>query len=88
VTELRSFLVLVNYHQRFVKSYSVIAAPLTDLLKKNQAWDWNSKCQGVFEALKRAVTEELVLTLPDSSKPYEVHTDASDFTIGGVLMQK
>ena len=46
VTELRSFLGLVNYYRRFIKSYSAVAAPLTDLLKKNRAWDWNSKCQG------------------------------------------
>jgi len=42
----------------------------------------------VFEALKRAVTEEPVPALPDFSKPHEVHTDASDFVIGGVLMQE
>ena len=88
VTELRSFLGLVNYFQRFIKSYSAMAALLTDLLKKNRAWDWSSKCQGAFEALKRAMTEELVLALPDFSKPYEVHTDTSDFAIRGVLMQE
>ena len=74
-TELRSFLGLVNYYRRFIKSYSTIAAPLTDLLKKNRAWDWNSECQEAFEALKRVVTEEPVLTLPNFNKSYEVHTD-------------
>lgn len=38
-----------------------------------------------FERLKKAVTEEPVLALPDHTKA--VHTDASDFAIGGVLMQ-
>jgi len=38
--------------------------------------------------LKRAVTEEPVLVIPEFSKPYEVHTNASDFAIGGVLMQE
>ena len=88
VTELRSFLGLVNYYRKFIKSYAVIATPLTDLLKKNRDWDWSSKCQGAFVALKRTVTEEPVLALPDFSEPYEVHTDASDFAIGGVLMQE
>ena len=40
-----------------------------------------------FEELKRAITREPVLALPDHSKSYEIHTDASDFAIGGVLMQ-
>ena len=44
-------------------------------------------CQEAFERLKRAITEEPVLALPDHTKPYEVQTDASDFAIGGVLMQ-
>ncbi|XP_059663382.1 uncharacterized protein LOC132309045 [Cornus florida] len=88
VTELRSFLGLVNYYRRFIKGYSARAAPLTDLLKKARAWSWTESCQGAFDDLKRAVIEEPVLSLPDHSKPYEVHTDASDFATGGMLMQE
>ena len=44
-------------------------------------------CQHVFEDLNKAVTEEPVLALPDHTKVFEVHIDASDFAIGGVLMQ-
>jgi hypothetical protein len=88
VTELRSFLGLVNYYRRFIKGYSAIAAPLTDLLKKGRGWTWSQECQHAFDALKKAITEEPVLSLPDLNKPFELHTDASDFAIGGVLMQE
>ncbi|XP_072976982.1 uncharacterized mitochondrial protein AtMg00860-like [Typha angustifolia] len=60
VTELRSFLGLVNYYRRFIASYSRRAAPLTDLLKKDRSWEWSSKCQEAFADLKRAVMEEPV----------------------------
>ncbi|KAM1160926.1 hypothetical protein TB2_000069 [Malus domestica] len=88
VPTLRSFLGLANYYRRFIKGYSAIAAPLTDLLKKNKAWEWTDRCQEAFERLKKALMEEPVLRLPDLSKPFELHTDASDFAIGGVLMQE
>lgn len=85
VTELRSFLGLVNYYRRFIQGYSKKAAPLKDLLKKNRRTE---ECKKAFDKLKEAVTEEPVLRLPDSSKSFEVNTDASDFAIGGVLMQE
>ena len=86
VPQLRSFLGLVNYYRRFINGYSARVAPLTDLLKKGKAWTWDEKCQQAFEDLKKAVTEEPVLALPDHTRVFEVHTDASDFAIGGVLM--
>ncbi|KAI5681851.1 hypothetical protein M9H77_03079 [Catharanthus roseus] len=87
VHELRSFLGLVNYYHLFIKGYLARAAPLTDLLKKNRPWAWSEDCQRAFEDLKNAICKEPVLNLPDYSKLFEVHTDASDFAVGGVLMQ-
>ena len=64
-----------------------MVAPLTDLLKKNKALEWDERCQQAFKDLKKVVIEESVLALPDHTKVFEVHTNASDFAIGGVLMQ-
>uniref|UniRef100_A0A3Q7I306 Reverse transcriptase/retrotransposon-derived protein RNase H-like domain-containing protein n=1 Tax=Solanum lycopersicum TaxID=4081 RepID=A0A3Q7I306_SOLLC len=46
-------------------------APLTDLLKKNCAWEWSDVCQAAFKRLKAAVTEEPILALPDFTKAFE-----------------
>ncbi|KAL0401378.1 UNVERIFIED_CONTAM: Retrovirus-related Pol polyprotein from transposon [Sesamum latifolium] len=87
VHDLRSFLGLANYYRRFVKSYSEIARPMTDLLKKTETWNWTPQCQESFNRLKRAMVTDPVLALPDMLKPFVVETDASDFALGGVLMQ-
>ena len=64
VTKLRSFLGLANYYRRFIKGYSKMVSPLTDLLKKDNKWDWSMQCQMDFESLKEATSTELVLRLP------------------------
>ncbi|KAL0389070.1 UNVERIFIED_CONTAM: Gag-Pol polyprotein [Sesamum calycinum] len=85
--DLHSFLGLANYYRRFENGYSEIARPMTDLLKKTETWDWTPQCQVAFDNLKRAMVTDSVLALPDMSKPFTVETDASDFALGGVLMQ-
>ena len=93
VSKLRSFLGLVNYYRRFIVSYSKRAAQLKNILKKDvrygpiMALHWSEECQRAFEDLKQAVMDDPVLQLPDHTKPFEVHTDASDYAIGGVLVQ-
>ncbi|KAE8708434.1 cytochrome P450 78A7-like [Hibiscus syriacus] len=88
VSEMRSFFGLVNYYRRFIQGYSARASLLMDLLKKGKAREWSEQCQKAFEDLKAAVSQEPVLALPDFTMSFEVHTDASDFAIGEVLMQE
>nr|CAD1829782.1 unnamed protein product [Ananas comosus var. bracteatus] len=75
VSELRSFLGLVNYYHCFIVGYSARAAPLANLLMKNHSWIWASQCAEAFEDLKRVVTEDLVLQLPDCSCTLEIHQE-------------
>nr|XP_016507583.1 PREDICTED: uncharacterized mitochondrial protein AtMg00860-like [Nicotiana tabacum] len=72
IDALRSFLGLCNFYQCFVKSYSLIAVLLTELLKKVTVWDWGPKRVEAFNALKMTMSSSPVLALPDLAKPFEV----------------
>ena len=63
-----------------------MVSPFTDLLKKDNSWDWNQQCQMAFEGLKEAISTGPVLRLPDLDLPFEVQTDASNRALGGVLV--
>ena len=88
VTEVRSFLGLAGYYRRFVKGFSIIAAPMTKLLKKESKFVWDSKCQQSFDKLKQMLTEAPVLTQPESGKDFVIYSDASHIGLGCVLMQE
>ena len=87
VTEVRSFLGLAGYYRRLVKGFSVIASPLTKLLRKRVMFEWSDKCQKSFEQLKEMLVEAPVLTQPTSRKEYTLYSDASGIGLGCVLMQ-
>lgn len=72
VKERRFFVGLPNYYHRFIKGFSAIVASLIELLKKDQGWAWSHLCQNAFNNLKKAITERLVLALPDTNKPFEI----------------
>ncbi|KAL0402680.1 UNVERIFIED_CONTAM: Retrovirus-related Pol polyprotein from transposon [Sesamum latifolium] len=77
-TEVRSFLELAGYYRRFVEGFSIIAGPLTKLLRKGVAFQWTEQCQQSFDKLKRRLTSTPILTLPSGSGGFVVYTDASN----------
>lgn len=87
VTEIRSFLGLAGYYRKFVKGFSSIARPLTQLTQKDQSFIWSEKCEASFQRLKEKLTSALILTLPKEGGRYVVYTDASGTGLGCVLMQ-
>ncbi|XP_019236013.1 PREDICTED: uncharacterized protein LOC109216327 [Nicotiana attenuata] len=87
VREVRSFLGLAGYYRRFIRHYTMIASPLTDLLR-HDSYSWTAQAQKAFENLKECLSSTPVLALLDFSQPYQVATDASGIGIGAVLSQK
>jgi hypothetical protein len=87
VGHVRAFLGTAGYYRKFIKDFSSIAAPLHDLTKDSVKFHWTAACQDAFVRLKSALQQGPVLALPDPSRPFVVHTDASGFAVGAVLMQ-
>jgi hypothetical protein len=89
VLALRSFLGLASYYRKFIKNFAKITAPLTNLLKKSAVtYEWEGACNEAFETLKGILVKAPVLKLPDFDKDFEIHSDASNFAIGRILVQE
>ena len=87
VIEVGSFLGLAEYYRQFVKGFSIIASPLTKLLRKWVKFEWDDKCQLSFDQLKIILVEAPMLTQPTSGREYVMYSDASRIGLGCVLMQ-
>jgi hypothetical protein len=57
------------------------------LKKSSETYECNEACNEAFETLKNILVKTLVLKLPNFDKEFEIHFDASDFMIGGILVQ-
>ncbi len=88
VPTLRSFPGLASYYFKFIKNFTKITTPLINLLKKYfETYEWDGTCNEAFESLKFFLVKMPMLKLPDFDKDFEIHFDAFDFAIGGVLVQ-
>jgi hypothetical protein len=86
-SDIRSFLGLAGFYRRFVRGFSTIAAPLTDLLVKGRKFEWSDAAEHAFQSLKFALTHAPILRPYDRHLPCTVDLDASDFAVGAVLLQ-
>lgn len=86
--DLMRYLGMAGYYRKFCSNFSVIAAPLTNLLSKNSAFCWDEKCQKAFEMVKTILKSAPVLTAPDFTRQFKLAVDASDVGIGSVIMQE
>ncbi|CAI7758786.1 unnamed protein product, partial [Closterium sp. NIES-54] len=88
VKEVLAFLGLANYYRRFVKGFAAVAAPLTDLLRKDSSFSWGPLQQQAFEQLKTSLTSPPALAVPNPELPYFIWCDASGVALGAILCQE
>ncbi|GFX75995.1 hypothetical protein TNCV_1995491 [Trichonephila clavipes] len=84
---IRSFLGLCSYFRRFIKGFCYLAEPLHSLLKSGVEFHWGPEEVEAFDSLKKALTSDPVLGMYDERASTEIHTDASGYGIGAVLVQ-
>jgi len=85
---VRSFLGHVSFYRWFIKDFSKIAKPLTQLLVKDGPFEFNEECLSAFHRLKEALITAPIMQALDWEPPFEIMCDASDYAVGAILGRK
>ncbi|XP_014632932.1 uncharacterized protein LOC114420453 [Glycine soja] len=85
VKGVRSFLGHAGFYKRFIKDFSKIARPLSNLLNKDMVFKFDEECSTAFQSLKNKLTTAPVMIAPDWNKDFELMCDANDYAVGAVL---
>ncbi|CAK1593412.1 unnamed protein product [Parnassius mnemosyne] len=86
--EIRQFIGLASFFRKFIRNFATIARPLTSLTKANTPWTWGEDQIKSFLKIKEILTNRPVLAIYNPTYLTELHTDASQLGIGGMLLQK
>ena len=86
--QVRAFLGLVGYYQKFIKGFAKIAKPLTLLTRQQVKFDWTPVHRATFLHLKEAIVQAPILHYPNPTKKYTVYTDTSDDACRAQLSQE
>ena len=88
VKGIRSFLGHVRFYRIFIKHFSKIAKPLSNLLVKGAPFEFDDQCMLAFSFFKEKLVSAPIVAAPDWDLPFELMCDASDYAIGAILGEK
>ncbi len=79
--ELRRFIGMINFYRDMWQKRSELLAPLTAMTSKQATFKWTEKEQKAFDDAKWVLSREVTLAYPNFNKPFDIHTDASDYQL-------
>lgn len=85
LTQLRSYLGLLNYYTHFIPNLSSELCPLYELTRKGSTFKWSENCENCFIRSKDLLHKHQVLILYDPQKPIVIQCDASPYGVGAIL---
>jgi len=88
VGEVKRFHGFKILYRRFVPYFSSLGSPLNGLVKKYVTFSWGETQPKAFEEIKERLTEAPILALPNFSKTFVIEWDASNVSIGAMLLQE
>jgi len=88
VHTLRQFLGMTGYFRKFIENHAKITAPLTELVRMDQEWNWTPRCEEAIKILKERLMNEPILKTIKPGNLTALHTDASHIGIAAILMQQ
>jgi hypothetical protein len=81
------FIGMVNYYHDMWTLRSHLLAPLSSMTSAKVKWKWTPECQEAFDQMKAIMAKETLVTIPDFTKEFEIHTDASKLQLGACISQ-
>ena len=85
VSQLKSFLGMLNYYGWFLQYLTTLLAPLYALLQLARMWSWEEPQQKAFNQANKLLTTSALLTHFDPKKRVILSCDASPYGVGAIL---
>jgi len=85
--QARGFLGVTSYHRMFIKNFSIITAPITQLTSKDVPFKWGPEQQAAQEEIIHLIMHPPVLVIPDPSRQFNLEVDAFQIGTGAILYQ-
>ncbi|CAN2390671.1 K02A2.6-like, partial [Pristimantis euphronides] len=81
VKEVQRFIGFANFYRRFIRNFSEVVSPITQLTQKKKAFSWSPQAQDAFALLKSRFTSAPILVHPNPELAFSIEVDASDCAI-------